>query len=103
MLLALVLVAFAWLQFAGVVHKHVHTHLQLVASQIDQILLDHSQQDKSDCQLFDLHSSGSALSQALPVLTLPVFSLQTLWHQATLFSSSTRLVYQARAPPKTSI
>jgi hypothetical protein len=118
MLLALLLVAFAWLQFAGLAHKYAHPQIATghAASMVGETPDDksflghslghssgHSQQNKSDCQLFDLQCSDSALSQAMPALALPVFSVQTLWHKAATFSNSTWLVYQARAPPQTSI
>ncbi len=96
----LVLVGFLWLQFAGVVHKHSHTDLYQTDSQLEQILPEHSPQNKSDCQLLDLQCTGLALSQALPVLALPVFALQTAWLEVAAFFTSPSLVYQARAPPK---
>ncbi len=99
----LVLVGFLWLQFAGVVHKHSHTDLYQTDSQLEQILPEHSPQNKSDCQLLDLQCTGLALSQALPVLVLPVFALQTAWLEVAAFFTSPSLVYQARAPPKPSI
>ena len=107
LVLALVLVAFAWLQFAGMAHKYAHASVttnqatEVVGGHsLGKLFPDHSQQNKSDCQLFDLQCSGAALSQAMPVLALAVLSLQTLWHKVATFSTSTRLVYQARAPPK---
>lgn len=106
----LLLVAFAWLQFAGMAHKYAHQYAnqQLAAHQAAQVLGSetlqkifphHSQQDKSDCQLFDLQCSGVALSQPMPVLDVPVFVPQALWHKAAPFSTSAWLIYQARAPP----
>lgn len=107
LLLALLLVAFAWLQLAGVVHKYVHTELQTGLQQanlqFEQLLPEHSQQNKSDCQLLDLQCSGFALSQVLPVLVLPLLALQTIRYEAITFFTSPRLVYQARAPPSSSI
>ncbi|MEY4295316.1 MAG: hypothetical protein RLY82_1004 [Pseudomonadota bacterium] len=104
----LVLVGFLWLQFAGMVHKQTHTELPLASSQLaglslEQLLPDHSQKNASDCQLFDLHSSGSALLQSMSAFVLPVLAQQTLWYQAATFSNTTWLAYQARAPPQTSI
>jgi hypothetical protein len=99
----LVLVGFLWLQFAGVVHKlsHTGTHLDihLKTTKLEQLFPEHSQQNKSDCQLLDLQCGGLALSQALPVLALPVFVLQTTWHKTIDFVARTRVVYLARAPP----
>lgn len=110
LVLALVLVAFAWLQFAGMAHKYAHVSVttnqatEVVGGHsLDKLFPDHSQQNKSDCQLFDLQCSGMALSQALPVLALPVFALQAAQEAAALFFTSLQLVYQARAPPKTLI
>jgi hypothetical protein len=99
----LVLVGFLWLQFAGVVHKNMHTDLQLVSSQLEQILPDHSQQNKSDCQLLDLQCFGLALSFTASTLALP--DTQTVFDSAVFqsFFQSTPKNYQARAPPKTSI
>jgi hypothetical protein len=99
----LVLVGFLWLQFAGVVHKlsHTGTHLDvnLKTTKLEQLFPEHSQQNKSDCQLLDLQCGGLALSQALPVLPLPVFALQTTWHKTIDFVAPNRVVYLARAPP----
>ena len=108
-LLALLFVAFVWLQFAGTLHKYVHApavthHAAVEGSQsFDVLFPEHSQQGGSDCQLLDLQSSGLALSQAFPLLALPTFSLQTACDETVLFFTSPQLVYQARAPPKTSI
>jgi len=104
-LLALLLVAFVWLQFAGTLHKYVHapvvTHHAAVAGSpsFDVLFPEHSQQDGSDCQLLDLQCSGAALSQAMPALALPVFALQTVWYKTIDFVAHTRVVYLARAPP----
>ncbi len=107
----LVLAGFLWLQFAGVVHKHLHTDVPLASSllelksesRLEQLLPEHSKSNKSDCQLLDLQCAGLALSQALPALVLPVFALQTAWHEVIFFFNSTGLDYQARAPPTASI
>ena len=99
----LVLVGFLWLQFAGVVHKHSHTDLYQKGSQLEQILPEHSQQNKSDCQLLDLQCTGLALSQTLPVLALPVFAFQTARLEVVVYFALPSLVYQARAPPSSSI
>jgi hypothetical protein len=106
MVLALLLVAFAWLQFAGMAHKYAHAsatsnHAVAVVGDhsLDKLFSGHSQRDRTDCQLFDLQCSGSALSQVMPVLAFPVFSLQTTWHKTIDFVAHTRVVYLARAPP----
>ncbi len=103
----LVLVGFLWLQFAGVVHKHshanAHTDAHLNGSVLEQLLPEHSQQNKSDCQLLDLQCGGLALSQALPVLALPMVGVQVAHSRIFLFSVQTNLSYQARAPPQTLI
>ena len=104
-LLALLLALFVWLQFAGLLHKYVHApvalhHAAVEGSQsFDALFPEHSQQGGSDCQLLDLQCSGMALSQAMPVLALPVFALQTMQQMATAIAARTRLVYLARAPP----
>lgn len=94
----LVLVGFLWLQFAGVVHKLSHT-----GTHLEQLLPEHSQQNKSDCQLLDLHCGGLALSQALPVLPLPAVALQITQVPDFVFSVQPHHSYQARAPPQTLI
>lgn len=112
-LLAFLLVALVWLQFAGLVHKYAHPD-QLAGShhataqlgqqaQLEKLLPEHSQQNKSDCQLFDLQCSGFALSQALSTLALPQFALHTASLEVAAVLHQPSLVYQARAPPKTSI
>ena len=103
----LVLVGFLWLQFAGVVHKlsHTGTHLDihLKTTKLEQLFPEHSQQNKSDCQLLDLQCGGLALSQALPVLPLPAAALQITQVAYFVFSVPLNHSYQARAPPQTLI
>jgi hypothetical protein len=103
----LVLVGFLWLQFAGVVHKlsHTGTHLDvnLKTTKLEQLFPEHSQQNKSDCQLLDLQCGGMALSQPLPVLPLPIAVLQITQVPYFVFSVPPNYPYQARAPPQTLI
>jgi hypothetical protein len=106
MVLALLLVAFAWLQLAGMAHKYAHasTSTAVQASQsLEGLFVEHSPQNKSDCQLLDLQSGGLALSKALPVLALPVFSVQAAWLQVAPDFTFAQQHYNARAPPKPSI
>jgi hypothetical protein len=104
-LLALLFVAFVWLQFAGTLHKYVHApvvmHQAAVegSQSLDALFPEHTKQSGSDCQLLDLQCFGVALSQAMPTLALPVFALQTAWHKTAVFDTRTRVVYLARAPP----
>lgn len=104
-LLALLLVAFMWLQFAGTLHKYVHApaalhHAAAAGSpSFDVLFPEHSKQSGSDCQLLDLQCSDAALLQAMPTLALPVFALQTMGHKTAAFTARTRVAYLARAPP----
>lgn len=102
-LLIVLLALFMWLQFAGVLHKLVHTHHSEGAAgtsqAVEYLFPQHSKQNALDCQLLDLQCSGVALSQALSVLAVPVFLLEAAQHKASVFNVRTRLAYLARGPP----
>jgi hypothetical protein len=99
----LVLVGFLWLQFAGVVHKHSHTDLRSTGSALEQILPEHSQQNKSDCRLLDLQCAGLALGFSAIVLVTPPLQFAFEAERVQSFHQTVSGHYQARAPPKTSI
>jgi hypothetical protein len=110
LLLAVLLVAFGWLQFAGMVHKIVHPQQQH-AHQADQVdhehhghsfnawFPEHSQHNEQECQLFDLQCSEPTVSQAIATLALRVIGLQSLQNADALFRTIWRLFPEARAPP----
>ena len=99
----LVLVGFLWLQFAGAVHKHSHTDLRSTGSALEQVLPEHSQQNKSDCQLLDLQCSGLALSFSAVVLATPPLQFAFEAERFQSFRQIASNSYQARAPPTSSI
>jgi hypothetical protein len=99
---------FLWLQLAGTLHKYVHTTTSrdapAVTSQFAKIVPDHApstqpQQNKSDCQLFDLQCSGLALGFAAPVVAS--LDLYTAFERLRFLSLAPQPSedYQARAPP----
>lgn len=102
-LLIVLLALFMWLQFAGVLHKLLHAHHSEGAAStrqaVEYLFPQHSKQNALDCQLLDLQCSGVALSQALPVLAVPVFLLEVAQNKVAFFNVRTRLAYLARAPP----
>ena len=102
-LLIVLLALFMWLQFAGTLHKLVHAHHSEGAASTSQaveyLFPQHSKENALDCQLLDLQCSGVALSQAFPVLALPVFLLEAARYKTAVFNVRTRLAYLARAPP----
>jgi hypothetical protein len=102
LVLALLLVALAWLQLVGMAHKYAHASSQTISS-LEGLFPEHSQQNGHDCQLLDLQSGGLALSQALPILALPVLTLQAVWLQADPVFIFIKQPYNARAPPTSSI
>jgi len=105
--LVFLLLAFMWMQFAGTLHKLAHAHHEAGAGtsspSLDALFPSHSQENKQDCQLLDLQCGGAALVQLKPLLALPVLALQVASAGNHLLLTSPALVYQARAPPPTSI
>lgn len=111
-LLALLLVAFVWLQFAGVVHKYVHSGhtpsavaLSADAAQatapLTQVFLAHDGQSQDDktCQLLDLACADLSLVQTAAVLpTLPAAELAFVFLSAQSVARQAH-TYLARAPP----
>ena len=111
-LLVLLLVAFVWLQFAGVVHKYVHSghapsahalsaHAEQAAAPLAQVFLAHDGQNQDDktCQLFDLACADLSLVQAVAVLpTAPLVAHLFSFLPRGNAAAQTH-AYLARAPP----
>lgn len=108
-LLALLLLAFVWLQFAGVVHKYVHSgHTPsavalsaYAAAPLTQVFLAHDGQSQDDktCQLLDLACADLSLVQTAAVLpTLPAAELAFVFLSAQSVARQAH-TYLARAPP----
>lgn len=111
-LLTLLLVAFVWLQFAGVVHKYVHSghtpnaealsaYAAQAAAPLAQVFLAHDGQSQDDktCQLLNLACADLSLVQTAVVLpTLPDAELAFVFLSAQSVALQAQ-TYLARAPP----
>jgi hypothetical protein len=117
-LLALLVLGLLWLPLAGKLHQVVHPNgdaqggakgvVQLVAQDtlpaFGKLFSQHSphpsQNGSLDCQVFDAHCFGLALSKAIPALPVATFAQEALSSAASQIASSpTRLIPEARAGP----
>lgn len=113
-LLALLVLGLLWLPLAGKLHQVVHpsgnakgdAHLaaQGANSAFEKLFSHHPQSPVSkgsiDCQVFDAHCFGLALSKAIPALRLATFAQEVaISAAAQIASSPTRLIPEARAGP----
>lgn len=107
LVLALLLVAFGWLQFAGIAHKYAHQQAPshqaahvLDSGTLQKIFPHHSEQNKTDCQVLDAHCFGLALFKTIP--DQPESSVQqelVVRPASPEAGARARLTPEARAPP----